>query len=184
MLWIAKMKLQEKIDSLFVQCSHSQGVATFYGILRILWPLLNNSVSLVDISGVYMVSSQDSSAGLDITQFSEFFQGIARVKYPFESDFCEKFLHDLQSAKSVKVWNDAPIFMKSMDKEVTRLFLSYDFLLRRIFCTYSGPSIKVGAGASWDEVKRLSIGMDVRTHQLVHFHFFCEFYQIALFKLT
>lgn len=156
------MGIQEKIDSYFVLCCQSTGAANFKGIAKIFWPILDNSVSLVDLSGVYTLSSGDNSPnGIDITQFSEFFHGLARLKYPFETNYCAKMVECMESTRALTFSNDIKLFMKCMDKDVTRVLLNFDYLLRRAFSSFAGQSIRLGAGLSWEEVKQLSIGMEV-----------------------
>jgi hypothetical protein len=41
--------------------------------------------------------------------------------------------------------------------------LKYDLPLRRAFSAFAGRGVKVGGGLTWDEVKRMGIGMDVRS---------------------
>ena len=153
--------LQEKIDEVYVLCSQNIGAATFKGITKIFWPILDNGVSLIDLASIFTISAQDNMSGLNINLFGEFFHGVARVKFPNVTNFCEKLLEELQKAKKVNAMYDNPVFSKCMDRAVTNILLTFDFPLRRAFSNYAGESVKVGGGLSWDEVKRLSVGMEI-----------------------
>ena len=156
------MGIQEKIDEVYVLCSQNSNAATFRGIAKVFWPILDNSTSLIDLAGVYTVSAtSESPPGLNITSFGEFFHGIAKVKFPNFGNYCEKLLEDIQKSRKVAIQVDNPIFTKAMDRDVCRVLLAFDFSLRRAFSNFAGDSVKVGGGLSWEEVKRLSIGMEI-----------------------
>ena len=42
-----------------------------------------------------------------------------------------------------------------------RVLLKFDMPLRRAFSNFAGRDITVGGGLTWDEVKRLNIGMEI-----------------------
>lgn len=153
--------MQEKIDEVYVLCSQNLGSATFKGIAKVFWPILDNGVSLIDLASIFTISAQDGMTGLNINLFGEFFHGISRIKYPNVTNYCVKLLEELQQAKQVNVLYDNPVFNKCIDRAVTGILLTFDFPLRRAFSNYAGESVKVGGGLSWDEVKRLSVGMEI-----------------------
>lgn len=155
------MVLQDDIDEVYVACSQGAGCATFRGIAKVFWPILDNSISLIDLAGVFTVSVPDSAPGLNIALFGEFFHGVSRIKFPNHVNYCEKLIELIKSTKQMTVLTDNPIFIKAIDREVTRVLLTFDFPLRRAFSNFAGESVKVGGGLSWEEVKKLSVGMEI-----------------------
>lgn len=155
------MGLQDKIDEVYVICSQGLGSATFKGIAKIFWPILDNNISLIDLASIFTISAQESLPGLNITLFNEFFHGIAKVKFPNFINNVEKLLEEIQKAKKFTYMHDNILFNKSMDRAVTTVLLTFDFPLRRAFSNYAGDKVKVGGGLSWEEVKKLSIGMEI-----------------------
>ena len=170
---------QEKIDDIFVQCSNKSesaaGTADFTGISSIFWPILDNSLSLVDLAGVFAIAGSQS-AKLDLILFSEFFNGVARVKFPTGSDYREKLLDNFTSVKSMKIQVDSSSssFTKAMDRNVIKVLLKFDISLRRAFCSFAGKNISVGGNLTWDEVKKKSITME-----LDGFVAFCTFFSVV-----
>jgi hypothetical protein len=155
--------LQEKIDEIFLNATSSSssaaGTCDFRSLASTFWPVLDNSISLVDIAGVFAMTG--SSDSIDSSLFSEFFSGLARVKYPSGSDFKEKLLEDLHNAKETKKLSDTPSFVKAMDRSVIKVLLKFDLPLRRCFGSFAGQAVNIGGGFTWDEVKRLSVGMEI-----------------------
>ena len=95
------MGLQESIDEVYVACSQGSGSATFRGITKVFWPILDNSVSLIDLAGVFTVSVPDSATGLNITLFGEFFHGISRIKFPNHANYCESLIELIKTTKNL-----------------------------------------------------------------------------------
>lgn len=153
------------VDDIFVQCcqgSSRDGEADFRSLAAVFWPVLDNKLSLVDFAGIYTMSSPSSSASsLDSHLFSEFFGGVARMKYPTGGDYVERLLDNVKAARSVKIRHDLPLFAKAMDKHVIRELLKFDIPLRRAFSSFAGQSITIGGGLTWDEVRKHSLGMEV-----------------------
>lgn len=170
---------QEKIDEVFVQCSNKSesaaGTADFTGISSIFWPILDNSLSLVDLAGVFAIAGSQNSK-IDLILFSEFFNGVARVKSPTGSDYREKLLDNFASIKSMKIQveSSSSSFTKAMDRNVIKVLLKFDISLRRTFCSFAGKNISVGGSLTWDEVKKKSISME-----LDGFVALCTFYSVV-----
>lgn len=157
------MTIQEKINELFNSCSGSSGSADFRAVSRVLWMSLNNAVSLVDLAGVFTVSIP--SNGMDVLSadlFTEFFKAFARLKYPASTEFCDHLLDELRGSKQMRINTENPVFLTMMDKVVIRVLLKYDLALRRAYSNFCGQSVRVGGIMSWDEVKNLAVGMEVR----------------------
>jgi hypothetical protein len=158
------MKLQEKIDELFQIASGSTGIGTvdFKSICKIVWMCLNNSVTLVDLAGVFTVSIPDNGVEvLNADLFVDFIKALARVKYPLDGDYCDKLVDEVRSSKNMRINNESPQFPLIMDRSVIRILLKYDLPIRRAYSTFCGQSVRVGGRLNWDEVKKMSIGMEV-----------------------
>lgn len=152
-----------RIDEIFVQCSSdvSTGMVDFRSVAKVFWPVLDNKISIIDLAGIFSMTTPNSADALDSIIFSEFFNGVARVKYPTGADFCERLLDHFKLAKGFKIRHDLPIFAKAMEKQVIREFLKFDIPLRRAFGSFAGQTITIGGGLTWNEVKKHSIAMEV-----------------------
>lgn len=161
------MGIQEKIEEIFALCAGGQNTTDFAGVIKNFWPILDNSVSLCDLSGIFTVTNPKGTDTLDLHLFKEFLNGVSRMKYPFEVNHKEKLLADITVARSVTFNVDNTTFQKTMDKSVMRILLKFDMPLRRTFSTFAGRGVKVGGGLTWDEVKKMEIGMDVCISDIV-----------------
>jgi hypothetical protein len=158
------MLLEEKIHELFVSCSGSNGTADFRSISKVLWMCLTNAVSVVDLAGVFTVSVPGNGIEmLDLELFTEFIKAFARLRYPTNPEFCNLVLDEIKGGKSLRANTETPFFATIMDKNVTRILLKYDLALRRAYSNFCGQSVRVGGILNWEEVKNLSIGMEVQT---------------------
>lgn len=133
------------------------------GAFRALWKSLTNTVSGVDLAGVFAVSIPSTNANETLSQdlFQDFFKAYARLKYPLGSDFSEKMLDEIRHIKGSKPQPDNGALSAIADKNAIRVLLKYDLPLRRAFSTFCAQAIRVGSSVSWDEVKSLSLGMEV-----------------------
>ena len=158
------MILEEKIHELFMSCSGSTGTADFRTISKVLWMCLNNAVSIVDLAGVFTVSIPGNGIELlNADLFTEFIKAFARLRFPVNPDFCNLVLDEIKGSKGLRSNTDNPFFATMMDKNVIRILLKYDLPLRRAYSNFCGQSVRVGGILNWDEVKSLSIGMEVCT---------------------
>ena len=130
-------------------------------VMRNFWPVLDNSISMLDISNTFSMSLANSEmTALDNKLFSDFVQALARLKYPTSTDYVANLLEDLNKAKKMRV-AESPLNNRAFDRNVCRIFMKFDHPLRRAFCSFAGSGAHIGAGVSWEEVKRLGIGMEV-----------------------
>jgi hypothetical protein len=158
------MGIQEKIEDIFTLCRSSksqQGYADFLGVVKQFWPILDNNLSLCDLSGVFTVACPEGSDSLDLTLFKEFLNGLSRLKYPFEVKCIDRLIDELVTSRSINFSHDNAAFIKAMDKTVMRTLLKFDMPLRRAFSAFAGRDVRIGGGLTWDEVKSKQIGMDV-----------------------
>lgn len=159
----SKQNLSASIGDLFFQCSNSSGLADFKSIAKNFWCALDNSLSLIDIVGLYTLAcnGQEKTDSLDINMFAEFLSGSARVKYSSGNDTSEKLVDVIRDGKTLKVAVDSPSFSKIIEKNTLKALLKYDIPLKRVFSAFSGKDVRLGAGLTWNEVKNRSVGMDL-----------------------
>ena len=152
-----------QLDEIFALCTNgSREFTDFPMLMKYFWPLLDNTLSFVDIYGVFTVASQDGANpdSLNWDLFEEFFTALARVKYPASQDSFQKLIDDFQKARTLKVTFDIKAFPKMLERNVLRQLLKFDLPLRRSFSFFAGQAVTVGGGLTWDEVKTRSIGME------------------------
>ena len=157
--------LRDRIELLYAQCANNpNGTADLKSVMRIFWPVLNNSVSMIDIGNLYGVAisgtAHSHQAALDRRLFTEFLNSFARLKYPASTDFTTQLLDELTSAKSVKIM-ETPFMNKAFERHAIRVLTKFDLPLRRAFCNFAGSGANIGVGVTWEEVKRLDMGMEM-----------------------
>jgi len=159
-----QMKLSEKIDEVFHAYCGPNGTIELRSIFKLFWPTLQNSVSIVDLAGLYTVSipSTNVTETLTLDLFHSFFRAFARLKFSTGADFCERLLEEIKSVQGIRKQFETGILNSLADKNVIRTLLKYDLQLRRAFSTFSGQAVRIGGMVSWDEVKNLGLGMEVR----------------------
>jgi tetratricopeptide (TPR) repeat protein len=125
--------------------------------------MLDNSLSILDLAGLFTLacSGKDLSDTLEIAQFAEFLNGAGKVKYPVGGDFVERLLTELRDSKQMKISAADGYLGKIFEKNLIKMLLKYDFSLKRVFSTFAGKNIRLGAGLSWQEVKAKAIGMEI-----------------------
>jgi hypothetical protein len=161
---ITMVRTQDRIDEIFMHVGGALGAVDFKSILAHFWIALNNSTSVVDLAGIFTVGVSGHGQGvetLNATLFTEFFKAFARAKYPTGTDFCEKLLDELKEAKGLKVATDSPILSGLVEKTVVRVLLKYDLALRKAYSNFCGQQVRIGGILNWDEVKKMSIDMEV-----------------------
>eukprot|EP01038_Epipyxis_sp_PR26KG_P008099 gene8099-10970_t len=155
-------KVHEKIQDIYVTCSRESGVVGLKSIFKYFWSSLCNSLSIVDLAGIFTVAVPGS--GIDILTselFHEFFKGFARVKYPSNADFLEKLLEEFRGSYGSNINAESVAFNGIVDKNTLRVLLKFDASLRRAFSNFCGQSVRVGGILSWEEVTSMSIGMEI-----------------------
>jgi hypothetical protein len=157
------MKLSDRIEELFNAYSGPSGTVELRSVFKLLWAALSNSVSLVDLAGVFAISIPGTSTLEVLTQdlFHDFFRAFARLKFPSGVDYCERLIDEIRNSKVVKTHTDLGILGTLADKASVRILLKYDLPLRRAFSAFCSQSMKVGSIVSWDEVRTLALGMEV-----------------------
>jgi hypothetical protein len=160
------MRTVDRIDEYFQSICGPNNCIDIKGAFKLLWPTLSNQVSIVDLAGVFAISipTNNPVEALSRDLFHDFIHAYARLKYPSGADFCEKLLDEIRAAqKNHKAHGavDSGILGAAADKAVVRVFLKYDLTLRRAFAAFCGQAVRIGGMVSWDEVKTLSLGMEV-----------------------
>lgn len=154
--------VNDKIDEVYALClSGNNDTVQFLGVVKNFWPVLDNSLTLCELSGIYTIANPRGQDYLDLPLFKGFCNSVSKIKYPAEVNHLEKLVEDLISARAMKCGFENPTFTKSMEKSVMRVLLKYDMPLRRSFSAFAGRGVKIGGGLTWDEVKRMEVGMDV-----------------------
>ena len=155
-------RLAEKIEDLYKLCSTGGYTADFRSISKIFWPLLDNNLTILDLAGIFSVALAGNKIEiLDPSMFLQFVNGVAKVKFPVGNEFTEMLVDELRNNKAVKVLGDSTRFTKIMDKSVMKVLLQSDSQLRRIFASFAGKRVRLGAGLTWSEVKSQSAGMEI-----------------------
>ena len=166
------LKTQERIETLFSVCSDSIGIGTvdLKSIIKLFWPFLDNEFTLVDLAGVYTVST-NSYEFLNIESFTDFFKALAKVKYPDEINYCEKLLEVIQEVKAQGIvtgvgtgadsTSTSNSFSEMMEKDVIRVLLIHDLAIKKAYSNFCGQSVRVGGKLTWEEVKSMSVGMEI-----------------------
>jgi hypothetical protein len=184
-------KTIDKIDEYYTASCGSNNVVDLKGAFKLLWPTLNNAVSIVDLAGVFAIAipSNNPVEALSRELFHDFLKAYARLKIPSGADYCEKLLEELrQSNKQLQhvgkhthhahfspsstsappnfssppTHNDYNLLYSVAEKNIIRCLLKYDLPLRRAFAGFCGQAVRIGSLVSWEEVKTLNLGMEVR----------------------
>ena len=163
------MKLpQDRIDQVFARCRDTKGsknVATFICTAKTFWRTLSNSLSLVDLSGIWTiaVSSGDDEA-LDAKLFLDFFCGVARLKYPYlsKNDCCEMLLRDLDIETSLPESLNSSIFEMAVDRSAIHELFKCESELKKAFVMFTNDRCdNLDGGNTWEAVGRLSLTIEV-----------------------
>ena len=158
------MKIHEKIEEIFGLCNSLSGIgaADFRSICKTFWLCLNNSVTFVDLAGVFAVSIPPTGMEiLTLELFSDFFKAFARIKFPTDNNHAEKLYEEIKNAKHIRIPAESLTFPLSINRNVIRVLLKYDIPIKRAYSTFCGQSVRVGGRLNWDEAKKMSIGMEV-----------------------
>lgn len=176
---------QLKIEDIFERCSDKKTVkkqADFVSTVKALWTSLDNFLTLVDLAGVWAitVSSIDDDR-LDFGAFSDFFNGISKLKYPSTNgdEFCQLLINDMSFAEK----NTCPLnfsdFERKCDRSIIHELFRVDAALKKAFASFAVDSITDGTFMS-EEVKRRSLGIEVcdivfvMTTCIERFNGFCQ----------
>jgi hypothetical protein len=165
---MSKNRTIDRIDEQFQAACGPNGVTDIKSAFKLLWPTLTNSVSAVDLAGVFSISipSNNPVEALSRELFHDFFKAYARLKFSSGADYAEKLLDELRQTKnqqkaSNQLNPDTNLIYSIADKNVIRVLLKYDLQLRRAFSAFCGQAVRIGGMVSWEEVKNLSLGMEL-----------------------
>ena len=115
------MPIQEKVEEIFALCAvGSNSVLYFPEVAQIFWPILDNHLTLCDLSGIFAVANPRGLDHLDLPLFREFLNSISRIKYPTEANHLGLVVEDLIRARSIKYHAENSTFKDSMDTNVMR----------------------------------------------------------------
>lgn len=157
-----------KIKEIFNRCRDEKNlkkVADFASTVRVFWTSLNNYLSLVDLAGIWAITvSVVDSEGLDCKSFVDFFNGVARLKYPAATsyDFCEMLIEDLNVTDTQPPALQFSTFGRACTRTAINELIKADLVLKKAFTSFAGDHIvNLYGGLLWEEVKRLSLGIEV-----------------------
>jgi hypothetical protein len=93
-------KTIDKIDEYYTLSCGPNNVVDLKGAFKLLWPTLNNAVSIVDLAGVFAIAipSNNPVEALSRELFHDFFKAYARLKIPSGADYCERLLEELRQS--------------------------------------------------------------------------------------
>ena len=73
---MSSKRLADKVDELFKHCSN-HAVVDFRSICKVFWTTLDNSLSIIDLAGIFALSvSGSKSEALDTELFLQFLNGV------------------------------------------------------------------------------------------------------------
>lgn len=157
---------QLKVQDIFERCCDKKSVkkyADFISTVKALWTSLDNCLSLVDLAGVWAItiSSVDDDR-LDFEAFSDFLHGVSKLKYPTNGDeFCQTFIDDVNFAQG-RICQLNFFDLKSvLDRSAIHEIFKVDAVLKKVFSSFAGDSVP-DVTFAWEEVKRQSLGIEVR----------------------
>lgn len=160
--------LLDRIDQVFTRCRDTKVpkyVATFVSTTKVFWRTLNNSLSLVDLSGIWMITvSTGDDENLNGKVFTDFFCGIAMIKHPSLSicDCCEMLLEDLNVETNLSESLNSALFEKAVDKSAIHELFKCEAVLKKAYLTFAADTLdNVDGGITWEEVTKLSVTMEV-----------------------
>jgi hypothetical protein len=156
---------QLKIHDIFERCCDKKTVrkqADFISTVKALWTSLDNCLSLVDLAGVWAITATSADDDkLDFGSFSDFLNGISKLKYPTNGDeFCQTFIDDVNSAEGRKCQLNFFDLESALDRSTIHELFKVDAVLKKTFSSFAGDSIP-DVTFIWDEVKRRSLGIEV-----------------------
>ena len=158
-------ELLDRIREIWNKCTSSKALE-FVDVVRLLWPLLDNNCTMVDVAGVWSVAAGDGL--MDQTKFGDFLNALAKVRFPNEEGkaACPKLVDEILALLNKK---DSPFppglssveFHRSVDRSCLQELLKVDTLLKNAFATFAGESVSMTGSVIWEEVRKMSLGMEV-----------------------
>lgn len=154
-------RTSDKIQDLYRLCIDASGTVDFRSICKHFWFILENSLTFLDLAGVFSLATSGSKTEvLDASLFLQFLNAIAKIRFPSSDNSTENLIDRILTTRGLKITNETN-FYKIMDKSVMKVLLKFDLSLRKIFSSFAGKNIRLGAGLTWNEVKNQSIGMEI-----------------------
>jgi len=145
---------------------------SFVDVVRLVWPMLTNSVTLVDVAGIWSVVVGDGGGGtMDMLKLGDFISALAKVRNPSDGSKATMKLMDEVLTLLTKAAPPAPglsseEFERSTSRSCLQEVLKVDTLLKNAFATFAGDTISMTGTVQWSEVQQMSLGMEVRGGRL------------------
>ena len=157
-----------KIQEIFESCRDvktGKKTADFCTTSKIFWPTLCNSLTMADLAGIWAIAASGGDGeDLDSKSFSEFFSGVARLKYPLAAsqDFCKALAEELIAVPTTSLRLETIPFDRIFDREAIHELFKVDVSIKNSFISFAGDSnVSVAGGLQWEEAKVLSLGLEV-----------------------
>lgn len=156
---------QLKVQDIFERCCDKKSAkkqADFVSTVKALWTSLDNSLCLVDLAGVWAITiSNTDDDRLDFGAFTDFLNGISKLKYPTNRDeYCQMFIDDVNFAEGRNRKLNFFDLETGLDRSIIHELFKVDHLLKKAFSSFAGDSIP-DVTFMWEEVKRRSLGIEV-----------------------
>ena len=115
------MSSQDKLEEIFALCLiGSNNTLYFSEVAQVFWPVLDNCLTLCDLSGIFSIANPRGQDYLDFALFREFMNSISRVKYPTEANHLALLIEDIVQARQVNYNVENNTFKECMDKNIMR----------------------------------------------------------------
>jgi hypothetical protein len=157
-----------KIQEIFECCRDAKTTkksADFRTTSKVFWPALCNSLTIEDLAGIWAVAASSGDGDdLDSKSFTDFFNGVARLKYPSAAsqDFCKALAEEVMVATTTSLHVDTIPFDRIFDREAIHELFKVDVAIKKSFISFAGDSnVSVAGGLQWEEAKMLSLGLEV-----------------------
>lgn len=161
-------QIMPKVHEIFVRCRNGRTTkksADFCTAMKIFWPSLCNSLTMGDLAGIWAIAaSAGDSDDLDSKSFADFFNGVARLKYPVAAsqDFCDTLAEELITADKTSHHLEIIPVDRIFDRAAINELFKVDVSIKTSFTSFAGDSnVNIAGGLLWEEVKTLSLGLEV-----------------------
>ena len=141
---------------------------TFVDMVRLVWPMMTNSVTLVDVAGVWSIVVGDVGT-MDMMKLGDFLNALAKVRNPSSDGkkASSKLMDEILAALTKKDLVMPPPglnsaeFERSTSRQCLHELLKVDTLLKNAFAAFAGDTISMTGTVQWSEVQQMCLGMEV-----------------------
>ena len=152
-------KIKSVLNDIFVCCCGNEKTTPLSSILKLFWPILNNSLTLTELCGMHLAHNTDT---YDSQLFELYIRKLASIKYPVSKDSLRRFLDEFKTGRSLISLTETTIFSFINDKDVITSFIEFDPIWRHMFSAYCYKDSKAIEAIGWNEVKQQSLGLSMQ----------------------